>query len=147
MSILSLPLLTTKLSVVGKIMCFSSLTEVSTRPVALLIWKKVLKCLEFGLQGGVNLAVTQFTHVSRHFRAWNRKQKKSLGKTVLKIWSQKFTKITCFVPIIRQRLQLLLCLLVFFVVFLHFLLKVVLWTHQLYFFWQIWDHIFKTIFP
>ena len=32
---MSLPLLTAKLSVVGKIMCFSSLSEVSTGPVAL----------------------------------------------------------------------------------------------------------------
>ena len=32
---MSLPLLTAKLSVVGKIMCFSSLTEFSTRSVAL----------------------------------------------------------------------------------------------------------------
>ena len=35
MEILSLPLLTAILSVVGKIVCFSSLTEVSTGPVAL----------------------------------------------------------------------------------------------------------------
>ena len=27
-----------------------------------------------------------------------------VGKTVFKMWSQKLTKITCFVPIIRQRL-------------------------------------------
>ena len=60
------------------------------------------------LKGG-NLPVThfvaQFTHISRHLRAWNRrkKEKKKYGKTVLKIWSQKFTKITCFVPTFRQR--------------------------------------------
>ena len=32
--------------------------------------------------------VTQFTHISRHPRVKNRKQKKCLGKTVLKMWSQ-----------------------------------------------------------
>ena len=34
---------------------------------------------------------------------------------------------------------------VFFLVFALFL-KVVLWTHH-HFFWQIWDHISKTVFP
>ena len=33
------------------------------------------------------------------------KKKNYLGKTVLKTWSQKFTKWTCFVPMIRQRLE------------------------------------------
>ena len=35
--------------------------------------------------------VPQFTHVSRHFQILDRKQKISLGQTVLKMWSQKST--------------------------------------------------------
>ena len=37
--------------------------------------------------------LTHFTHVSRHFGVYCRKQKqKKLGKTVLKMWSQMLTK-------------------------------------------------------
>ena len=57
--------------------------------------------------------LTQFTHVSRHFLTWNRKKKK-IGKTVWKVWSQKFTKITCFIPIFCQRLGPLLLFFIFF---------------------------------
>ena len=36
--------------------------------------------------------VTQFTHVSRNFGHYSRKQKKYLGKTGLKMWSQIYKK-------------------------------------------------------
>ena len=60
-----------------------------------LIWKKVLKCLKFGFSWGKNgcyALVTHFTHVSRQFGVYCRKQKNCWGKTVLKMWSQKLTK-------------------------------------------------------
>ena len=100
-----------------------------------------MKCLKFGLQ---------FTHVSRHLRAWNRKQKNCFGKTVLKCGLRNSQKKTCCVPIIRQRLGTLLCLLVFFFIlfflFLHFFLQVVFFDTPA-FYSQILDHIFKTVFP
>ena len=49
------------------------------------------KCLKFGKGGGMAVThfVAQFTHVSRHFGGYCRKQKKRcLGKTVLKMRSQ-----------------------------------------------------------
>ena len=43
---------------------------------------------------GVKMAIAhfvmQFTHVSRHFGVYSRKQKNSLGRTVLNMWSQIF---------------------------------------------------------
>ena len=83
--------------------------------------------------------VTQLTHVSRNFRAWNRKQKYFSREKYFKILCQKFTKMTCFVLIISQRLKMFLCLL-FFIFYLFFALF--LWTQQ-----HFWDHIFKTVFP
>ena len=67
---------------------------------------------------GVNLAVTHFkmhfTHVFRHFRVQNKNQNtKKIGKTVMKIWSQKLTKRTSFALITHQKLWTLLLFLVF----------------------------------
>ena len=45
-----------------------------------------------GVKMAVTFFVTHFTHVSRHFAVYCKKHKKSLGKTVLKIWSQILTK-------------------------------------------------------
>ena len=82
-----------------------------------------------GYTFAVTQFVTQFTHVSRHPRVSSRKQKKnSLGKTVLKMWSQKSTRTNSFVPRSRQRLLTLSFF--FFAFFLHFFLKVVLWTNR-----------------
>ena len=41
-----------------------------------------------GIKSDVLQFHTEFTHVSRRFLAFNRKQKNSLGKTVLEMWSQ-----------------------------------------------------------
>ena len=72
--------------------------------------------------------VTQFSHVLWNFRVWSRKQnKKCLGKTVLKISSQKSTGRTNFVPRIRQRMLMFSW---FFIFFLHFFLKVILWSNR-----------------
>ena len=72
--------------------------------------------------------------------------KNYLVKTVLKLWSKKFTKMAFVVPIIRQRLGMLLCLLVvsFFLVLRLFSKSSFMDTSA--FLWQIWDHIFKTDF-
>ena len=41
-----------------------------------------------GVKKAVTHFVAQFTHVSKHFGAYSKKQKNYLGKTVLKMWSQ-----------------------------------------------------------
>ena len=52
-----------------------------------------------GVEMAVTHFVTQFTHVSRHFGVYSRKQKNNyLGKTVLKIWSQIKNKHCLCVP-------------------------------------------------
>ena len=43
-----------------------------------------------GVKSDVLQFHTEFTHVSRRLLAFNRKQKNSLGKTVLEMWSQIF---------------------------------------------------------
>ena len=51
--------------------------------------KNNLKKLDLkGVKSDVLQFHTEFTHVSRRFLAFNRKQKNSLGKTVLEMWSQ-----------------------------------------------------------
>ena len=66
--------------------------------------KKFLKLGHLWGKWAVTHFVRKFTHVFMHFCVLSRRQKKSLGKTVFKMWSHKCTRITSFVPRIRQRL-------------------------------------------
>ena len=71
--------------------------------------------------------VTHFTHVSRHSGVQSRKQNENLGETVKKMWSQKSTRRTSFVP---ESTKIVNVFNVFFTLFL----KVVLWTVRPFFF-------------
>ena len=81
--------------------------------------------------GRYELCDAIYTCVFRQFRFQSKTQQNCLGKTVLKMWSQKSTSRTSLVPRIRPRFWTLLCFFCLF--FLHFFLKVVLWTHRLFF--------------
>ena len=70
--------------------------------------------------------VAQLTNVSRHPRVWKESTISCLGETVWKIWSQKSTRRTTFVPRRRQRLlNILWCLVFSFVQFF-----ALLWTNK-----------------
>ena len=94
---------------------------------------------------------TQFTQVSRHSWASNRKQKKCLGKTVLKIWSLICGKMASFVHKTTLKKKSVFEKWLYLSIKqlwkkIHFFFKVILWTNEAIFL-QIWNHIFRTVFP
>ena len=104
----------------------------------ILICKKVLKCLKFGLQGGkfgrYTLCDAIYT-CFQTFQSLTQKTKKFLRVNYFENLVSAIHKNNFFPPIIRQRLGTLLYLLVFISFYFNsfaLFLKVFLWTYQLF---------------
>ena len=106
---------------------------------------------------GVNLAVThfvtQFTHVSRHFRAWKKKINIGIFREIcLENMVSEIHKNDLFCPynppkIKKKNLLCLFCFFLFSVVFSSCTFSKSSFDDTTAFLWQIWDHKLRTVFP
>ena len=78
--------------------------------------------------------VTQFTHVCRHFEAYCRKQKQNLRENCFENVVSEIYQENLFCPQNPPKiLNVFMVFQFYFILFLHFFLKVVLWTHRPFF--------------
>ena len=79
------------------------------------------------------------------FYLWIEREKNIWRKTVLKMWFQK-NGLICLSNCFEKKVRFQVFKFYVFLLFLHFFFKSTLWTN-IAFFPQIWNLIFKTVFP